>query len=163
MDSDTAFEVEGALIDVYNLDELKNVQNGHYNSERGLQPDNMIEIRYGAEEVEITDPVFFGMITTAYNPFTTSDEDVYEICRKFWIVNPDLHRDVRYCLAVHGGVVRGVFTIIDWEKAEPPYDNPKDEGRRGFNGYAAPEEIIEKYLNKDISSYVHQNRKWVNC
>lgn len=163
MDSETAFEVEGALIDVYGLEGLKNIQNGHRNVARGRQPNREIEIRYGAEAVEITDPVFLGMISNEYDPFKTPDEEVLEVCRKFWMVNPYAHPDARYCLAIHRGIVRAVFTINEWKMATPPYNNPKDEGRYEFTGSTAPQTILDKYLHKDISAYISQNRKWINC
>jgi len=35
MDTETAFEIEGALIDAFELDQLKNIQNGQQNVRRG--------------------------------------------------------------------------------------------------------------------------------
>ncbi|MFW5810279.1 MAG: hypothetical protein ACOCWY_01595, partial [Thermodesulfobacteriota bacterium] len=81
-DEKTAYEIEGALIDVYGLKGLKNKQNGHANDKRGFQPDKEIEIRYGAQRITITDKVFLGMISILYDPFETPDTDVYENCRK---------------------------------------------------------------------------------
>ena len=161
MDEKTAFEVEGALIDAYGLDELKNAVNGHGHNTRGLQPDLELEIRYGAEPAIIEHPVFLAMVSGTYDPFTTPDDQLYEVARKWWRVNPDRH-DAEYALAVHKGIVRGIYRITDWEDAVAPYGCPEDEGRVAFIGEETSE-LDEYYLHRDISDYITQNAKWVNC
>ena len=69
-------------------------------------------------------------------------------------------------------IIREVYEIEGWEFASKHH-------RYFFNGHIAPKEIRDKYLYKDISKYivqqkiskktgklintVNQNLKWVNC
>jgi hypothetical protein len=162
LDEKTAFEVEGALIDIYGLDELKNAVNGHGHNTRGLQPDIELEVRYGSDPIQIEHRVFLAMVSGTYDPFTTPDDHLYEVARKWWRVNPSRH-DAEYALAVHKGIIRGIYRITGWEKAVAPYSCPEDKGRFAFIGEIADQELIDQYLYGDISDYITQNAKWVNC
>ena len=64
LDEQTAFEVEGALIDAYLG--LSNIQNGSGNSENGVMHVHEINQKYAAEEAEIILAVAQGIIRGAY-------------------------------------------------------------------------------------------------
>jgi len=172
MDEQTAFEVEAALIDAYGFKDLHNEVLGH-GSDRGISSARELEIKYAAEPVIIEDPVFLGFVT-GYDPELTKDEDLFRDTSYCWKVNPSKHK-AKYAFAVHRMIIREVYVIETWLR------DPMNK-RWYFEGYPAPEDVRQKYLYKDISSYivgttvckkgkrkgqvittVNQNLKWVNC
>ena len=151
MDEKTAFEVEGALIDVYGLDDLRNEVNGHGNSERGLMDSDEIEIKYGSVPVIIDDPV---MIVKANHSWDDVNKKViYANIRSDWAVSKDKEEELEYILVAHRGIVREVYEVYAWNV------NPNNLNKRGnphkkeFDAVFAPDDIREKYLHKDVSQY----------
>lgn len=179
MDEETAFEVEGALIDAYGLEELKNDQNGHKNNQCGICSDKELEFRYGATPVIIDDPVFLGW-ALHFIPDKTTPEELYEDTRSSWLVKPQRHKEAKYALSIYGMTIREVYEIDKWDFVPITQGKAKKKkDRYEFVGPIASEEIRKKYIGRDISSYivkeqiskktgklikiVNQNLKWVNC
>ncbi len=83
-----------------------------------------------------------------------STEEIYDITRGWWCVNPERAAKIRYAAAVVSNIIVGVFEIDSWMPA-----TEKDRGiseklnkkRYGFNGRVAGEEIREKYVGKSVS------------
>ena len=149
MDEDTAFEVEGALIDFFGLEDLKNEVNGHGNSERGLMEAEEIEIKYGATPAIITDPV---MIVKANHSWDDKNKSViYENIREDWWVSKDKTDILKYVLVAHRGIVREVYSIHGWMDSHRK--NKKGTAcKKIFNGVPA-KEGRKKYLHKDVSGF----------
>ena len=157
MDEKTAFEVEGALIDAYGLDELKNEQNGHKNNDLRICSDQELEIRYGATPVIIEDPVFLGW-ALHFIPNKTTPEELYEDTRSSWLVKPERHK-AKYALSIYGMTIREVYEIERWDFFPFPQGSAKKKKNRyEFVGHIASEEIREKYVERDISSYIEIGR-----
>jgi len=152
---------------LYNLDELKNIVLGH-GKDRGICSDRELEIRYSASPVIVDDPVFLGFVTK-YSPEKTTPEELLRDTSYSWKVIPSRH-PAKYAFAIYHMIIREVYEIEKWEP---------EQKRFFFKGHIAPEEIRNKYLYKDISSYIvskgiskktgnpitiiNQNLKWLNC
>lgn len=154
MDEDTAFEVEGALIDAYGFEELKNEQNGHGNRQRGLRDWKDIEIEYGAVPIEIDDPVIL-LKSSNYSWDSATSSVIYDRIRSDWWVSEHKAKKIKYALAIRGGIVREVYVVNRWEKNPENRDNPN---KKMFFGEPATGEIREKYLHKDVSAYFSSAR-----
>ena len=156
MDEDTAFEVEGALIDVYKLEDLKNEQNGHGNRQRGLRDWQDIEIEYGALPIEIEDPVIL-LKSTDYSWDPVTNTVIYDKIRSDWWISENKTNVIEYVLVVRNGIVREVYKVDSWELN---MNNTRYPGRkRMFSGQPEGGEIREKYLHKDASSYFKTPRQ----
>ena len=156
MDEDTAFEVEGALIDVYKLEDLKNEQNGHGNRQRGLRDWQDIEIEYGALPIEIEDPVIL-LKSTDYSWDPVTNTVIYDKIRSDWWISENKTNVIEYVLVVRNGIVREVYKVDSWELN---MNNTRYPGRkRMFFGHPEEGEIREKYLHKDASSYFKTPRQ----
>jgi hypothetical protein len=149
MDEATAFEVEGALIDAYGLDELRNEQNGHGNRQRGMRDWHDIEIEYGAVPVTIDDPVVL-LKSTDYSWDKASNSVIYDKIRSDWWLSSYKEKHIEYALVVRSGIVREVYKVDRWEKN---LQNTKHPDKKMFFGSPAVGEIRDKYLYKDVSSY----------
>jgi len=147
MDEATAFEVEGALIDAYKLEDLKNEQNGHYNRQRGLRDWADIEIEYGALPVEIIDPVIL-LKSTNYSWDPVKRSVIYNKIRSDWWVSDAKTKKIKYALIVRSGIVREVYEIERWEKNPFNTTNPN---KKMFFAHPATGVIRERYLHKDVS------------
>ena len=85
LDEKTAFEVEAALIDAY--PEAANKTNGHYSNERGIMHAQQIIQQYQANELN----------------------SIYEAVRYAWKLSVKKAQKAEYVLALHQGLVIGVF------------------------------------------------------
>lgn len=152
-----AFEVESALIDFIGLENLSNRVLGHKADERGQMTINEVVARCNATEVAISEPSILIVVNKLYYR-GISEEDLYEITRKHWVVSPKQHK-AKYAFAVYNGVVRQVYEIERW------YRSPSYPKRWAFMGKVA--ENMQHYINGSVSRYVTwgaQNPiKYVNC
>lgn len=141
LDKKTSFEVEGALIDAYATTST-NKQGGHHNNERGVMHANEIIQTFSAEEV-----VFHHKIIAIIIPLVEDSGNVYETVRYAWRLDKSRAEKAEYVLAVHHGLVKGVFKPDIWHKLGD--DVPEiDIGRVYFDGKPAPEEIQKMYMGK---------------
>lgn len=144
MTEDTAYEVEAALIDAY--PGLTNSQSGKYSYERGLMHYRQIIDMYQARPLEPKHK----LIVISINRSADQRESVYEAVRYAWRLNPDNANSCDYVLAIHKGIVVGVFEADRWVDATAanfpgrPEDRP---GRFGFHGREASPDICALYLN----------------
>lgn len=143
MDSDTAFEVEAALMDAY--PSVTNIMGGHGNSERGIAHANEITERYAAPNAEIVDPIIEININ-----LHGSLMSLYSTTRAAWKLSLNSAEKARYALAVNKGIVVEVFLIDKWLQANrenfPELLENDIPGRFGFVGQVAPDEVREKYI-----------------
>ncbi len=142
MDETTAYEVEAALIDAF--PEVMNEIGGRGSDARGVtHADELIE-RLEAPLVT------FKHRTLAINiNLTVTEKSVYDAVRYAWKVDPDRARKADYVLAVNKGLIVGVFVAVKWMMATPanfPGTSEPREGRWGFEGREAPDDIQKIYL-----------------
>lgn len=143
----SAFEVEAAAIDIMGLENLTNVQGGHYSGNYGLQTTEQITAMYTAEEFNPDGASVMLININKLYKRTMSAEELYYATRKSWVVGPRRER-VAYAIPTFRGLTREVYCIHRWVRS--PNDGPK---RWMFEGQLAPEEIREKFKYKSIASY----------
>ena len=149
MDEDTAKEVEAALIDAY--PGLTNIQGGYDGSRSAMHAEEVIR-EYEAPEADFRHNVILIIV----NKSIETDE-VFDAVRYAWKISPAKARNYDYVLAVRNGLIVGVYRALEWLPATPenfPGINrdgygPR-EGRHGFRGREAPDDIKQQYLNKRV-------------
>ncbi|GHS93480.1 hypothetical protein AGMMS50276_04100 [Synergistales bacterium] len=122
MDNDTAFEVEAALIDVYQG--LANEIGGHGSADRGPMNVQQIDNLYKAKEIN---PDFDGyhcvIVKIRQATINNNDGNVYQAARRAWRIvrskwdklEPELKDGHdHYVLAVVNGIVRAVYKNPTW-------------------------------------------------
>lgn len=151
MDEKTAFEVEGALIDILGLEELKNEVNGHGNSQRGIKDSTEIEIEYGSTHVHIDDPVMIVKANHSWDEDTKSV--IYDKIRCDWSVSDSMEEELEYVLVAHRGIVREVYELDAWFVNDNNLNKKGNTYKKIFEGRVAPDEIRDKYIHRDVSAY----------
>lgn len=139
----SAFEVESAIIDCF--PGLSNVIDGH-DTDRGVT--SALELEKSLALKLYTEPDFKYIIIK-----TTSDRvncdfchgSLYEATRYAWRLNRSKLDDYHYAFGVIKGVVKGVYEIDRWEKAE--------ENRWQFHGHEASEELKERFIDHRLPDY----------
>ena len=134
-----AFEIEGALIDAYQG--LTNVQDGHGNSDFGCANAVEIQRRYGAEEAVVASGKY--VIIKVREAVVNARGSIYEAVRRAWRINIEKAKG-RMVLACVNGLIRGVFTNLEWrEDAEHP-------GRYGFSGVSAEDDFSRRLIGQRL-------------
>lgn len=147
MDEPTSFEVEAALIDAY--PEATNTMGGRSSDVRGLMHADQIIERYEAKEAVFEHKALLINI----NRTATEKANVYEAVRYAWKLDPKKATKADIVLAVLQGLIVGVFVAERWLYAEPenfPGTSVEREGRWGFEGHEAPENLAKLYLQRRI-------------
>ena len=89
-----------------------------------------------------------------------TQDDLYEITRGIWRLNPERAKSAKYALAVFQGTVVEVFSIHDWVEAGTTeytwrkFTESEKENRFEFVGEIAEDQIRNKYLGKNIRDYL---------
>lgn len=148
LEEKTAIEVEGALIDAY--PGVTNIAGGHHSEERGVMHADEIIERYEAPVVEFQHPV----VTINVNR-TASELSLYEAVRYAWKIDPKKAERCDYVLAVQRGLIIGAYVAEQWLPASPEnfpkhYQPETHEGRWGFIGHEAPNDIQKLYVRKRL-------------
>lgn len=146
LDSQTAFEVEAALMDAY--PGIANIAGGHGNADRGVAHSREIIERYSADDVEIDDNCIEILVQRS-----AVENNIYDGTRFAWRLDVRRARNASFALAVINGIVVEVFAIDDWFPATAenfPLLAPSEgwPGRFGFVGSKAPTGIRAKYIRK---------------
>ncbi|BAH76713.1 LEM-3-like GIY-YIG domain-containing protein [Solidesulfovibrio magneticus] len=147
LDSETAYEIESALIDAY--PGLTNIQGGKNSDDRGLMHYKQIIELYQAESVKFK----HNALAININKSAYERENVYESVRYAWRLNPSKAKDMDIVLAIIKGLVVGVFQAEQWLEATPDNFPGTTEDRRprwGFVGKNAPIEIQNIYLGRKV-------------
>ena len=145
MDEATAFEVEAALIDAY--PGLTNIMNGHGNNEYGsMHPAEIIK-RYKAEIATFRHKALLISVNRS-----ALDNSLYEAVRYAWVLNKERAESAEVILATVQGLIVGAFVADAWlDATENNFPGREDiEGRYGFIGSKAPDEIAAQYIDKVI-------------
>lgn len=146
MEQNVALEVEAALIDAF--PSATNIMGGQGSNDYG--PMNAIEIekRYKAEELDFQHNVVMINVNRSVDHVS-----VYDAARFAWRISVERASRADYVLAVEKGIVVGAFVATEWKEATKdnfPEFNRDIDGRKGFVGYEAEDEIKELYLSKRI-------------
>jgi len=147
LSEEQAFEVEAALIDAY--PEVTNEVAGHGSDERGLMHAKQINERYEAKQAVFRHTA----VLITINRSAAESESIYAAVRHAWKLDPKKAATAQLVMAVQQGLIVGVFIAREWLPATvvnfPAL--PSDmEGRWGFIGEEAPEEIMRLYLRTRI-------------
>jgi hypothetical protein len=157
---EVAFEIEASLIDFIGMENLSNIQGGHYSDDYGLKTVEEISAIYDAEELKTDESVILININRLYNRKMTEVE-LYEATRKSWVIGKRKAK-AKYAIATYRGLTREVYQIKDWF----PID-VKGKTRWGFNGSKANETIRSKLRYKSIKSFFVKGAanpiKYINC
>jgi hypothetical protein len=149
LDEKTAFEVEAALIDAY--PGLTNVVGGKHSNDYGVMHAKEITARYCAEEAEFTHKALLISVNRE-----ALERSVYEAVRYAWKISPTNAKQADVILATLQGMIRAAFIAHEWLPASaanfPGRWSEEDgsEGRYGFVGEEAPEEIKRRYVGKRV-------------
>jgi hypothetical protein len=162
LESDTALEVEAALIDAF--PGLSNEAGGRGSRERGAMNALQIQNIYEAEVIdEIAEKCIIIKIKQwSVDRFNGSlSEAIYEATRAAWKMSMSRAKKADYVFSVMDGVVRAVYCEMVWGIHE-------DRGRLMFDGTEAPDSIRSKYVGKRIPpEYRKQGQAspclYVNC
>ena len=146
MDLDTAREVEAALIDAY--PGLTNRMGGAGSNDRGVRHADQIIREHDAPEFELMHKLIVISVDKTYE-----ERGVYEAVRGVWSMNRTRAREHDLVLARVGRFVVGAFSVKEWVDWAPnvfPFDPEGLEGRIGFVGACADNDIWNHYVNKRV-------------
>jgi len=145
MDETTAFEVEAALIDAY--PGLTNIMDGHGNNDYGTMHANEIIKHYGAETAKFTHKALIISVNR-----TAVENSLYEATRYAWRLNKNKAELAEIIISVVQGLIVGAFVADKWAEATPENFPGRVgiQGRFGFIGKEAPNELSKLYIGKRI-------------
>lgn len=157
---ESAFEIEAALIDFVGMDNLSNLQGGHYSSDYGLKTSDEISAMYEAVKLETDFPAILININKLYKREMT-DQELYDATRKAWVIGKRRY-NAKYAVATYKGLTREVYEIETWYPIEV-----RNKQRWGFDGHIAASEVRESLRYKSINSYFQKGAanpiKYLNC
>jgi hypothetical protein len=156
----SAFEIEASLIDFIGMENLSNLQGGHYSRDYGLMTSDEVSALYETASLDTFLPIILININKLFSRDITA-EQLYHATRESWVVGSRRYR-AKYAVATYRGLTREAYEIHEWY---PVYANGKD--RWGFKGELASEDIrselrlrsVEDYFRKGASNPV----RYVNC
>jgi len=143
LDEKEALMIESVLIDM--IPYLTNKVKGHYSGQFGLMTTSEIELMYQAEDVEVEENAIMINVNKLYQP-TLTENELYEITRKWWKINKNRSPEIKYALCIYNGIIREVYRVKSWEK-----DSEND--RLAFKGEKAYGYARDKYLRKSVRKY----------
>lgn len=148
---DQAFLVERALIDVLGLTDLSNKVSGHGSLGRGLMSADELDAMLNQGKADINFPCILIRINKLFR-FGLAAPELYECTRKAWRVGKRRER-ARYALSVAFGVVREVYEIDQWTKAElgRQGEDLRESGRWEFHGRVCNDAQIRTCVGKSVS------------
>jgi hypothetical protein len=150
---DQAFEVEAALIDAY--PQTNNQVGGRASDDRGLMHAQQIIEKYEAPEA------IFGhkAVLITINQSAEERQSIYAAVHYAWKIDPKKAATAELVLAVHHGLIIGVFVADKWLEATThnfPGTEVDRPGRWGFLGREAPENIATLYLRKRVPDFLRK-------
>lgn len=153
MDEKTSFEVEAALIEAYPA--LTNIAGGHNNEERGCTHVDELITKYRLEEAPLDEQ----FIAISVNRSIEERSSVYTATNWCWRISEWRANKNTPVVAHTAGIIRGVFEVDHWCKADAPSFQSRIgqetdlEGiskRWGFHGQPASEQLVAKYMGKRL-------------
>jgi hypothetical protein len=145
-------EVEAALIDAY--PGLSNQQAGHGSNSKG--PMNHLQLldKYGLPPLD--EDIADKLVLININAISNKNDRaaIYDQVRFAWRISAKRATKADYVLAVVRGVVVGAFIADEWLEADRrhfpdvPHAEKESNGRFGFHGRVAPEDVWERFVGK---------------
>lgn len=166
-----ALLVESAAIELLGLNQLTNEVHGHHAKLNGrTQVNDLIHILSDAK-AKIRDPVVLITVNRAYR-FGMSPQELYDVTRSAWKINPKGRKKPNYAMAVYRGIIREVYIISGWvpggstmrfaDKDGWHRDIP---GRWEFVGKVAEAKVRKRYVGKSVQvpSGARNPIRYLNC
>lgn len=155
-----ALRVESSIIDLLNINNLKNINKGYQSASFGRMSINQIKSLYERKQIDVNEPSLLIRISKAFR-YSMSERELYDFTRGFWKVSLTRAEKAKYAFAVYQGIIQEVYKIDKWYQAETTENvrNPEEEillktkGRFEFTGEIAPREITDKYKYKSVEHY----------
>lgn len=153
-----AFQIEASLIDTLTYCGLflSNIVGGHNSIEKGLMTSEEIIRLYNAQPLDKigTDCILIN-INRKYER-AKGGQSIYQATKETWTIRKSRLNQLKYVLSEYRGLIVEVFEVVEWYEKERGYlPHSKKFGQTkigyGFNGFPAPEEIRNLYLNKSIA------------
>ena len=115
--------------------------------------------------LEVTEPAMLIRINELFRDDMSASE-LYDATRSSWKVSLDRANNVRYALSIYKGIVREVYLITAWQKADPTA-HEKNKGRFEFIGDIAEDAVRDKYKLKSVKHYFKKGNvnpfMYLNC
>jgi len=153
LNSETAFEIEAAMIDYLSKGKLTNLVLGHHSTDKEMMSLDDIKIKYEAKDAIFNEPVILINVRKLYHK-DMSRKELYGATRKHWHAKRALNEGIRIACAVYLGIIREVFVVKRWLSSPKPY---KD--RVYFEGKVAPSDIRNRYQHKSVAKYWKQGNQ----
>jgi hypothetical protein len=131
----------------------------------------------GEDFASVEEPVVAININRQY-PRAGNAEELYQVTRSMWRLNPERANRARYAFAVYQGVIKEVYEIEQWmpateatrrfwrerENLQGDDFGETHDGRSEFVGEVAPEAVRKKYVGKKLPGRPSQNPiRYFNC
>ncbi|GAB4153073.1 MAG: hypothetical protein Tsb009_29320 [Planctomycetaceae bacterium] len=147
MNEATAIQVEAALIDAY--PGLTNIMGGQESGDFGVMHAEEIIKRYCAEPA-----VFEHKLVLISVNKSKLEKSLYNAVRFAWKISIKRAMKADYVLATSQGIIVGAYIADEWLEATeenfPGLWDERAEGRFGFVGREAPEDISKMYVGKRV-------------
>jgi hypothetical protein len=143
-----AFQIEAALIDAY--PGLANRVSGHGADDYGVRHVEEIVKEYAAPTFKPGESLILICIARSYQEGTKS---VYDAVRGVWRIKASRVKIFKLVLAHYRGLVVGAFRPKEWlpaTKANFPWLDDDIQGRIGFVGEPAEQEVASLYVGKRV-------------
>ena len=119
LEEETAYKVEAAVIDLIGIENLTNQQRGYESSTYGKVEVSVLDNRYAAKEIceenFSENTILIRINKSYYNGI--SPQELYDVTRGYWQVNPKRAREMKYAMPVYDGMILEVYEIQGWYPA----------------------------------------------
>ena len=122
---------------------------------------NEIVQEYGAEEFVVEEPLILISIGQLWK-----ERGIYGAVRGLWKLRMERAKHYKLVLAHVRGVVRGAYRPTKWMIASPenfPLDGAWPQGRIGFDGVEAEEEVRKRYVGKRVPAEYRKRGAQTPC
>lgn len=158
LDETTAFKVEAAAIDLVGFENLTNQVVGHGARKFGRMTVDEVHGKLSSIPIEsfAEHCVLIRINDTFADAAKHGPIDLYDATRGTWRIGLDRASQVKFALAVFGGIVREVYEIAQWfPAASTMYADParaeEPSGRYEFVGRVASAEVGARYRWKSVA------------
>lgn len=168
---ETALQVECAVIDALYAFDLANKVRGWGSREAGRASLKELIARYTGKRFKCKEPAILIRINRLYRPDMTAVE-LYDATRSAWKVG-ERRRGVKYAMAVYNGVIREVYTDLQWLPGGSTFNTlrkgspPRKSDRKEFVGRVAEERVRRRFINAYVGDRFKQGSAnpiaYVNC
>lgn len=152
---EAALRIEAAAIELLGLTELSNEISGWRSRDVGRTRLNDLIARYTRHRAKITEPSLLIRINETFR-YGMTDIELYDATRGIWRIGENRVK-AKYAFAVFQGVIRAIYSIAAWLPAGSTMSTRENShkflgsDRWEFVGTIAEPEILDKYLNKDVT------------